>query len=415
MKSLQEQPVAITGIGIICPLGVSTRNSWEKMLKGQSGISKITVFDASDCMTQIGGQIPEEEYIELEKNSLPEKLRKQAVFPSRVALLCTHEAMKDSGITIESLDRKRCAVISGSGGSNFLGQYDLTNKRREKVKHAYEMVNAIPAWISLQYGLKGPALNIASACASGGYAIGAGFEYIISGKGELCLAIGIDTMLLKESIDGFNQLYALSEENALPEKASKPFDKNRSGFVLSEGGCALVMESCQHAVQRGARIYAVISGYSMTSEAFNIFAPESSGKEMAKTMELAIQRAGIPKEDIGYVNAHGTATLHNDLCETTAIKHVFGEHAYTLAVSSQKSMIGHTIGGAGALECAVTALSLYHQILTPTINHETPDPQCDLDYVPNRSRAVSSLKAAISNSFGFGGHNSSIVLERFPQ
>jgi 3-oxoacyl-[acyl-carrier-protein] synthase II len=400
---------------MICPLGVSTHDSWEKMLTGQSGISKITVFDASDCVTQIGGQLPQEAYIELEKNTLPRKLCQQAVFPSRVALLCAHEALEDSGINLGKLDRKRCAVISGSGGSNLLGQYDLTDKRSKKVKHAHEMVNAIPAWISFQYGLKGPALNIATACASGGYAIGAGFEYITSGKVDMCLAIGIDIMLLKESIDGFNQLYALSEENTLPEKASKPFDKNRSGFVLSEGGCALVLESCQHAVQRGARIYAVLSGYGMTSEAFNIFAPESSGKEMAKTMERAIQRAGVLKEDIGYVNAHGTSTPHNDLCETTAIKHVFGEHAYTLAVSSQKSMIGHTIGGAGALECAVTALSLYHQILTPTINYETPDPQCDLDYVPNQSRPLSALKAAISNSFGFGGHNSSIVLERFAQ
>jgi 3-oxoacyl-[acyl-carrier-protein] synthase II len=224
--------------------------------------------------------------------------------------------------------------------------------------------------------------------------------------------IGIETMLHEETINGFNQLMALSEQNEFPEKASRPFDKKRDGFVISEGACALLLESYDHAVRRGARIYAVMSGYACTSEAFNIVAPDPEGKEMAKTMELAIQNAGIPKENIGYINAHGTSTPHNDLAETKAVKRVFGASAYNIPISSQKSMIGHPIGAAGAIEFAVTALTLYHQLITPTINYEEPDPNCDLDYVPNKARKVPFLEAAITNSFGFGGHNCSIVLEK---
>jgi 3-oxoacyl-[acyl-carrier-protein] synthase II len=272
------------------------------------------------------------------------------------------------------------------------------------------MLNALSACVSIEFGFKGPSFNVATACASGAFAIGLGYDYVRR-AGDICLAIGIDTMLLKETIDGFNQLLALSEENDHPEKASRPFDKRRSGFVISEGACALLLESYEHARRRGARIYALISGHASTSEGYNIVAPEPGGAEMAKTMDFALQRAGLPKEKIGYVNAHGTSTPHNDLAETRAIKLVFGENAYKIAVSSQKSMIGHSIGGSGGIECGVTALSLYHRRLTPTINYEEPDPECDLDYVPNKAREANGLEAAITNSFGFGGHNSTIVLE----
>jgi len=405
MSDVRNLSVAITGIGIICPLGVDKHACWDNMLQGKSGIRRITKFDTSDCLTKIGGEIPDE-YFKLENDVIPKRLRKQTTLCSRLSLLGAKQAIEDSKIEIEDVDVRRCAVITGSGGKS-----ELSEEGDERFRAVKEMINALPAWISIEYGFKGPSFNIATACASGGYAVGAGFDYIKSGKGDLCIAVGADTMLTKESIDGFNNLMALSEENDNPEKASKPFDRRRNGFVLSEGGCAIVLEAHQNAIKRNARIYAVISGYAITSEAFNIFAPEPTGKEMARTMNLAIQSSGIPKEKIGYVNAHGTSTYHNDLCETMAIKSVFGEHAYKLTVSSQKSMVGHTIGCAGALECAVTALSLYHQVITPTINYEEPDPKCDLDYVPNKARTVNGLEAAITNSFGFGGHNCSLVLE----
>jgi 3-oxoacyl-[acyl-carrier-protein] synthase II len=220
-------------------------------------------------------------------------------------------------------------------------------------------------------------------------------------------------MLNRQSIIGFNELLALSEKNDSPESASCPFDNRRSGFVLSNGGGALVLESEDFARKRGASAYALITGASVLSEAYNIVAPEPTGREIARTMELALADARLPLSSIGYINAHGTSTRQNDLSETVAIKQVFKDQARNLAVSSQKSMIGHTIGGAGAIECAVTALTLRHGIITPTINYKEPDPECDLDYVPNEAREVKNLEAAVSNSFGFGGHNCSIVLERF--
>jgi len=273
------------------------------------------------------------------------------------------------------------------------------------------MLNAPAAAIRMTLGFRGPSFNVATACASGAYAVGLGYDYIRH-QGELCVAVGVDTMLSEETVQGFSRLMALSELNEHPEKASRPFDRKRTGFVLSEGACAVILESLPHAVKRAARIYAVMSGHAMTSEAFNIIAPEPDGLGMAETMEKAIVNAGIQKDLIGYINAHGTSTVHNDRAETSAIKAVFGGRAWQIPVSSQKSMIGHTIGAAGAIEFAVTALSLRHQVLTPTINYEEPDPECDLDYVPNQARRVLRLDAAISNSFGFGGHNSCIVLER---
>ena len=274
------------------------------------------------------------------------------------------------------------------------------------------MVNALAAWICIKYGFKGPSYNIASACASGAFAVASAFDHIRSGRCDAAVAVGVDMMLTRQSIIGFNELLALSENNDSPETASCPFDNRRSGFVLSNGGCALVLESQESARRRGARIYALITGASIVSEAYNIVAPEPSGREIARTMELAIADANVPRAKIGYINAHGTSTRQNDLSETVAIKQVFGSQAYELAVSSQKSMIGHTIGAAGAIECAVTALTLHHGLITPTINYQERDPDCDLDYVPNEAREAKNLEAAVSNSFGFGGHNCSIVLEK---
>jgi 3-oxoacyl-[acyl-carrier-protein] synthase II len=410
-KRNQENFVAVTGIGMICPLGITTDECWENMLLGKSGIRRITRFDASNCLTKIGGELPEK-YFEIEKNSFSRRVYKRSILPSRLSILSARQAVEDGKIDLEKIDRTRVAVITGCGGSTtgdllVYGDHDTT-----KLSFAHEILNAHSACVSIEFGFKGPSLNVATACASGAFAIGWGYDYVRR-YGDFCVAIGIDTMLFKDTIDGFNQLLALSEQNEYPEKASRPFDKKRSGFVISEGACAVLLEDYEHAIRRGAKIYALMSGYACTSEAFNIVAPEPEGKEMAKTMESALKNSGIPKEKIGYISAHGTSTPHNDLAETKAIKEVFGPRAYQIPVSSQKSMIGHTIGAAGAIEFGVTALTLYHQVLTPTINYEEPDPDCDLDYVPNKARKVTSLEAAMTNSFGFGGHNCTIVLERY--
>jgi len=409
----EEIQVVVTGIGMICSLGVNTSICWQNMLAGKSGITRITGFDASECLTKIGGQLPEEFFI-LEESKIPKRMFKQTTRSTRAIFLCAQQAVQDSFLELDKVNKDRCACIIGTGGSNLqeIGELELSGNKKFRIVR--EMLNAAPAWISINFGFCGPSFTVSTACASGAWAIGAAYDLIKSGKCDLAITGGVDTMLTKEAIHRFNAVLAISEANNHPEKASRPFDKKRSGFVLADGSCAILLENLAHVQKRSAPIYAKVSGYGVNSEAYNIFAPESNGAGMAQTMELSIKEANISKEEIGYINAHGTSTYHNDLCETKAIKKVFGKHAYKLAVSSQKSMIGHTIGAAGAIEFAITALSLKNQQLTPTINYEYPDPECDLDYVPNFSRQAKDLKAAITNSFGFGGHNCSIVLERYP-
>ena len=405
----KRQFVAVTGIGMICPLGISTPECWENMVKGKSGIRRIARFDSSDCLTQIAGELPMS-YFHMEKEVLSKRVFKRSILPSRLAILSARQAVHDADLREEDLKGKNVSVISGCGGSTFGDQMIFNDEKNKRFVFSHEMLNALSACVSIEFGLKGPSFNVATACASGAFAVGLGYGYVIR-SGEICIALGIDTMVHKDTVDGFNRLLALSENNQEPEKASRPFDKNRSGFVLSEGACAVILEPYERAVGRGANIYALISGVANSSEAFNIIAPHPEGEGMARTMELAMGNAGISREKIGYINAHGTSTPHNDRAETKAIKTVFGDRAKEIPVSSQKSMIGHSIGAAGAIEFGVTALSLHHQVLTPTINYETPDPECDLDYVPNEARKVERLDAAITNSFGFGGHNCCIVLE----
>jgi 3-oxoacyl-[acyl-carrier-protein] synthase II len=402
--------VAITGIGMITPLGVTTGDCWRNLVDGKSGIQRITRFDTTLSLTKIGGQIPEI-YFEMEKILLSNKIYEQALYPSRLSILSARQALTDSGLSLDRIDRGYTGVITGSGGSS---QGDgLEYGRHAKLGFTSEMLDAHALWLSREFDFGGPSFNVATACSSGAFAVGLGVDHVVRTH-QICLVVGIDTMLLKETLDGFNQLLAISESNDYPEKASKPFDKRRNGFVLAEGACALLLEPYSHAMERKARIYAVISGYAFTSEAYNIMAPDPEGKAMAETMSMALENSKTSIDKIGYINAHGTSTIHNDIAETKAIKRVFGEKALSIPISSQKSMMGHTIGAAGAIETAVTALSLYHRLITPTINLEEPDPACDLDYVPNHCRKVKSLEAAITNSFGFGGHNSCIVLEKAP-
>jgi 3-oxoacyl-[acyl-carrier-protein] synthase II len=409
----EENRVAITGIGMIHCLGCSVAECWEQMVRGRSGITRITGFDASTCITQIGGELPDK-YYEIENAAFSKRMFKQTRITTRLGFLCAREAITDSGFTLDGNDPYRCAVITGSGQIGYEEEADVVGLYYNPGKFAViqEMANALSGWISIECGFKGRSYNVATACASGAYAIAAAYEYIASGRGDAVLAVGVDAMLSTHTLRGFNQLTAISERNDVPEKASRPFDRNRDGFVIANGGAAVMLEKESAARKRDAKIYALIPGVAVCSEAYNIVAPKPSGEEMAKSMTLAMEDAGVMPDQVGYISAHGTSTLQNDFDETAAIKVAFGDHARRLAVSSQKSMVGHTVGGAGAIGCATTALCLYHGVLTPTINYETPDPKCDLDYVPNEAREAKDLRVALSNSFGFGGHNSTIVLEK---
>jgi 3-oxoacyl-[acyl-carrier-protein] synthase II len=274
------------------------------------------------------------------------------------------------------------------------------------------MTNSMPAWISLEYQLTGPNFALNTACASSAYAIAMGYEMIKNGQADIVIAGGADSIINFEEIQGFNALYALSVANDPPERASKPFSRDRDGFVIGEGSGVMVLESKEHAMARHAHIHAEIAGYALTSEGYNIMAPMKDGEGMAHTMEQAIRNAGVLKEAIGYINAHGTSTELNDRYETMAIKKVFGENANKVPVSSSKSMLGHTIGAAGAIEAIITALALKHGILPPTINYNHPDPGLDLDYIPNTAR-IADIDVALTNSFGFGGHNATLVLKKY--
>lgn len=404
-----KNAAVITGIGMLTPLGVSKEENWQNLVAGNSGIRPVTLFDASKCQSRIAGQVPDKFY-ELEKKLFPAEFFERSFIRTRLCLAAAREAVEDAKIDLDGIEKEKCSVITGSGGTTFGDLIPSLAKDLSGIAFSQEMLDSLSASVGVEFGFRGPCFNIATACSSGACAIAAGLDYIRI-HGGICLAIGFDSILRKGTIDGFCHLMALSKNNGAPEKASRPFDKNRNGFVLAEGACALLLESYQHARQRDARIYAVVSGSAVTSEAFNILAPEPEGTEMAVVMEDALKRSGLPKERIGYVNAHGTSTFHNDRAETAAIKKVFAERAYQIPVSSQKSMMGHSIGAAGAIECAVTALSIHHGIITPTINYETFDPDCDLDYVPNQSRNTQQMEAAISNSFAFGGHNVTLVLE----
>ena len=407
----RERPVAVTGIGMICPLGTSTGECWENLLGGRSGIREITKFDTNDCTTRIGGQLPEK-YFELEKQNTPKRLRKQTVLATRILRLCAQEGIGESGLDMGKEDPYRCAAIIGTSGSSVRSPSDLGEAGTERFKIIREMINALPAWISMDYGFKGPTFTVSAACASGAYAISQAFDLIQAGSVDIAIAGGVDTLLTKNSIRRGNFMKMLSEQNRVPEKAMRPFDRKRDGWVLSDGGCAVVLESHDHAVRRNARVYAWMLGHGSLSESYSLYAPSPYGEGMIHTMESALKSGRVPGEKVGYVCANGTSTVVNDYYETIAIKKVFGKHANDLFISAPKSMVGHCIGGASAISFAVTALALRTQKIPPTINYEFPDPDCDLNYVPNAMIEANGLEIAISNSFGFGGHNCVVVLKR---
>ncbi len=402
------EEVVITGMGIISSLGLSLEENWKNLIAGKSGIRHITLFDPVSCATRIAAEVPAE-FEELSRRYIKKRAASQMTRVTRMCVTAAKIAVEDAGISFEEADRTRCSVIMGVVNTGNSSAERDTNLQNTVFK---SMTNSMPAWISLEYQLTGPNFAVNTACASSAYAIAFGYEMIRNGQSDIVIVGGADSIINAEEINGFNALYALSVANDPPGQASKPFSGDRDGFVIGEGAGVLILESAAHAHARNARIHAGVAGYALTSEGYNIMAPMKDGEGMARTMELALKNAGVGREEIGYINAHGTSTELNDRYETMAIKKVFGELAGQIPVSSSKSMIGHTIGAAGAIEAIITAMSLREGILPPTINYRNPDPDLDLDYVPNIPR-IKDIRTAMSNSFGFGGHNAILVLKKY--
>jgi len=402
-----SERVVITGMGMISSLGLTLAENWENLKAGKSGIREITLFNPGQLQTRIAGQLPEG-FDDLSRQYIRKRQASQMTRVTRMCVTAARMAVADAGLDFQAADRHRCGVIIGVVNTGNSSVEKDTTQQNTVLK---SMTNSMPAWISLDYQLTGPNFAVNTACASSAYAIAIGFDLIRSGVADIVIAGGADSIINPEEIAGFNAIYALSTSNHPPWKASKPFSRDRDGFVIGEGAGVIILESLEHALKRKAIPYAEVAGHALTSEGYNMMAPLTDGAGMALTMEKAIADSGIWKSDVDYINAHGTSTELNDRFETLAIKKVFGERAYQIPVSSTKSMIGHTIGAAGALEAITTVMALKHGIIPPTINYDNPDPDLDLDYVPNHSRER-TLQVAISNSFGFGGHNATLVFKR---
>ncbi len=412
-----KRRVVITGVGVITPLGTGVQKTWEGLLEGRSGIGKITHFDASELPVQIAGEVRDfnpEDYIE------PKEIRKMDRF-IHFALAASEMAINDSGLKITSENADRVGVIIGSGigGLPKIEQYTLILHERgyRRVSPFFipmNIINLAAGRVSIRFGAKGPNSAVVTACSSGSHAIGDAFKIIQRGDADAMIAGGSEAVICPLGISGFAVMKALSKRNDEPEKASRPFDLERDGFVMAEGAGIVVLESLESALNRGAEIYAEVVGYGMTGDAYHITAPSPDGEGAARCMKMALDDAGVSPEEVNYINAHGTSTKFNDELETMAIKTVFGEQAYRIAVSSTKSMTGHLLGAAGGVEAIICAMAIKNDVVPPTINLENPDPQCDLDYVPNEKREM-TVNYALSNSFGFGGTNACLLLKKFEE
>jgi 3-oxoacyl-[acyl-carrier-protein] synthase II len=407
--------VVITGLGLVTPCGIGTRETWESVIRGQSGIGPITQFDASAFATRFAGEV---------KNFDPtiwiEKMRVREMDRFiQLSLAAAQIAVDDSGLDFarEEPDRSGTIVGVGLGGLSTIEQtHDLYNQKGPRKISPYFIpkliANLAPGQISMRFGLKGPNICTVSACSSSGHAIADAARWIMLGETDMMVTGGAEATITPLGVGGFNALRALSQRNDEPQRASRPFDKGRDGFVIAEGAGIMILEELEHAKKRGARIYAELAGAGATSDAYHMTHPAPEGAGAQDAMRKALANARVDRERIGYINAHGTSTPTGDIAETTAVKKVFGDHVKKLAMSSTKSLTGHTLGAAGGIEAALTALAIHHGILPPTINQDEPDPECDVDSVPNVAREV-QVDAAMSNSFGFGGTNSTLVLTRY--
>ncbi|MEW6696181.1 MAG: beta-ketoacyl-ACP synthase II [Bacillota bacterium] len=407
--------VVITGMGVITPVGTGLDDFWKALTAGVSGIARITRFDPSEYSTQIAGEVKDfdfSRYIDKKEGRRMDKFSQYAVVAAAMAL-------EDAHMDMESLDKDRTGVIVGSGiggMETFEEQCRvLVNRGPGRISPfliPMMIANMAAGQIAIKFGLRGPNITAITACASSGNAIGDAFKLIQRGDAEVVITGGTEAPITPLAVAGFCAAKAMSTNNEEPERASRPFDVDRDGFVMGEGAAMLVIESLEHAQQRGAQIYAEIVGYGSTCDAYHITAPDPEGYGAASAMQMALADAGLKPEDVQYINAHGTSTPVGDVAEVGAIKKVFGDHAYKLVVSSTKSMTGHMLGAAGAVEGIASVLAIRDDLVPPTINLENPDPACDLDFVPNQARQM-TVNVALSNSFGFGGHNVTLAFKKF--
>ncbi|HEY98218.1 MAG TPA: beta-ketoacyl-ACP synthase II [Dehalococcoidia bacterium] len=407
--------VVITGIGAFNPLGKSMQETWDNLIAGKSGIDYITLFDAEQMATKFAGEVKDFEPTDYINRKDARRMDRFA----QLAVAAGYQAVEDSGLTIDQSNRDDIGVYVGCGIGGLTTMFEqakiLIEKGPDRVSPflAPMMIADIAAaQVSIALGVKGPNFCTTSACSSGSDAIGLAYELIRRGGADIMLAGGTEAIVNPLGITSFNALHALSTRNDAPQKASRPFDTERDGFVISEGAVILVMESLRHALKRNAHILAELVAYAATSDSFHITQPLESGEGAARAMQIALKNGSLKPEEIDYINAHGTSTQLNDAMETKAIKTAFGDHAYKVPVSSTKSMTGHLIGAAGAIEPAICIMTIINGIIPPTINYENPDPDCDLDYVPNTARQA-EVNIALTNSFGFGGHNSVLILKKY--
>ena len=406
--------VVITGVGLVTPVGNNVNDSWASLCAGKSGITEITRFDTEASITKIAGEVKNFNA----EDFLPKKEAKRTPPFISYSIAAAKMALEDSFLKINP-ENNNIGVITGCGlgGLELLeaNHKILLNKGPTRISPFFIPLmigNMAPGMISIHLGAKGPNSSIATACAAGTHAIGESYSLIKNGVVNAMITGGVESVITPLGVGGFNAMKALSTRNDSPEKASRPFDKDRDGFVIGEGAGILIIESLEHALERGAKIYAEICGFGMSGDAYHLSAPSPDGDGAARCMNACINDADIKPEQIDYINAHGTSTKLNDLYETKAIKTVFGEYANSIHISSTKSMTGHLLGGAGGVETVITALTIKHGIIPPTINYENPDEECDLNYVPNKA-LTKQVNYAMSNSFGFGGTNASILLKKY--
>jgi 3-oxoacyl-[acyl-carrier-protein] synthase II len=410
-----ETRVVVTGLGAVTPVGNSVAEYWRAICEGRSGVGPITRFDPKRLDARIAAEVKGFDPLKVIEKK---ELKKLDLF-IQYALAAGVEAVEDAKVDFSQVDPTRAGALVGSGIGGILSILEwhrvLLEKGPGRISPFFIpslIVNMASGQLSIRYKLKGPNSSVVTACATGNHAIGDAFRIIQRGDADLMVAGGSEAIIDELPLGGFAQMKALSTRNDEPARASRPFDADRDGFVAGEGAGIVVLENAEHARQRGAHIYAEVVGYGMTADAYHMTAPDPDGDGAVRAMAAALKDGGLRPEDVGYINAHGTSTPYNDKTETLAIKQLFGAHAHRLAVSSTKSMTGHLLGAAGGIEAVATVLALQHGILPPTVNYETPDPECDLDYVPNVARKA-EVETAISNGFGFGGTNATLAFRRW--
>ena len=408
--------VVVTGLGIVSALGNDVETFWTRLIAGHCGIDRITAFDPANYDTQIAAEV--KNFDPAPAFPSPKEIRRTDRF-SQFGVYAAWLAMRDSGLDLNRVDRDECGVFIGSGigGLETVTQQHTILLQRGPGRLSPFMIpmlisNMASGLVSMYHQLRGPNFATCSACATANHALGEAWRTIKMGDAKIMLAGGAEATIVPIGIGGFCAMKAMSTRNSDPKRASRPFDKERDGFVMGEGSGVVVLEELEHAKSRGARIYCEMAGYGNTADAHHLTSPSPGGEGAARCMRMALRNAGLKPEEVTYINAHGTSTPQGDIAETEAIKTVFGEHAARLAVSSTKGATGHMLGAAGAVEMVVCAKALQADIIPPTINYEFPDPECDLDYVPNKARAM-KVNAIVNNSFGFGGHNASIVAKKF--